>query len=67
MRREHDTLTHLVAGGVGGTVGAVVTCPLEVVKTRLQASSSGFEARAGTSHVIAPRSVWQRLRWPILP
>lgn len=25
---------------VGGTVGAVVTCPLEVIKTRLQSSSS---------------------------
>lgn len=27
---------HFVAGGIGGTVGAVVTCPLDVVKTRLQ-------------------------------
>lgn len=27
-----------VAGGVAGTVGAVITCPLEVVKTRLQSS-----------------------------
>lgn len=27
---------------VAGTVGAIVTCPLEVVKTRLQSSSSGF-------------------------
>ncbi|KAF0312751.1 Mitochondrial carrier protein Rim2 [Amphibalanus amphitrite] len=27
----------------GGTVGAVATCPLEVVKTRLQSSRSGFE------------------------
>lgn len=25
-----------------GTVGAIVTCPLEVVKTRLQSSSSPF-------------------------
>ncbi|XP_054858645.1 solute carrier family 25 member 36-A-like [Eublepharis macularius] len=30
---------HLAAGGFGGTVGAVLTCPLEVVKTRLQSSS----------------------------
>ncbi|RKP02060.1 hypothetical protein CXG81DRAFT_29608 [Caulochytrium protostelioides] len=29
---------HFLAGGVGGTVGAAVTCPLEVVKTRLQSS-----------------------------
>ncbi|KAG7192300.1 Pyrimidine nucleotide transporter, mitochondrial [Scheffersomyces spartinae] len=27
---------HFVAGGVGGMVGAVCTCPLDVVKTRLQ-------------------------------
>jgi len=32
----------LIAGGCGGTAGAVVTCPLEVVKTRLQSSNSGF-------------------------
>lgn len=25
-----------------GTIGAIVTCPLEVVKTRLQSSSSPF-------------------------
>ncbi|KAG9304062.1 hypothetical protein G9A89_005972 [Geosiphon pyriformis] len=29
---------HLVAGGVGGMMGAIVTCPLDVVKTRLQSS-----------------------------
>lgn len=27
---------------VAGTMGAIVTCPLEVVKTRLQSSTSGF-------------------------
>ncbi|KRT82844.1 mitochondrial carrier protein, partial [Oryctes borbonicus] len=27
---------------VAGTVGAIVTCPLEVVKTRQQSSKSGF-------------------------
>ncbi|XP_042303656.1 solute carrier family 25 member 33-like [Sceloporus undulatus] len=33
-----DPALHLVAGGLGGTAGAILTCPLEVVKTRLQAS-----------------------------
>lgn len=33
---------HFVAGGVGGMVGAIVTCPLDVVKTRLQ--SDAFHA-----------------------
>lgn len=28
---------------MAGTVGAIVTCPLEVVKTRLQSSSAGFQ------------------------
>lgn len=27
---------HFVAGGVGGMTGAILTCPLDVVKTRLQ-------------------------------
>lgn len=30
---------HFVAGGVGGMVGAIVTCPLDVVKTRLQSDA----------------------------
>ena len=30
---------------VGGTTGAIITCPLEVVKTRLQGSNSGFDTR----------------------
>ena len=34
----YETLVHLAAGGVGGTIGAIITCPLEVVKTRLQSS-----------------------------
>ncbi|KAK7945797.1 hypothetical protein WMY93_001525 [Mugilogobius chulae] len=36
---QKDTLVHLFAGGCGGTVGAILTCPLEVVKTRLQSST----------------------------
>ncbi|KAM6439271.1 solute carrier family 25 member 33-like isoform 1-T1 [Rhynochetos jubatus] len=35
---QHSTLLHLLAGGCGGTAGAILTCPLEVVKTRLQSS-----------------------------
>lgn len=36
---SHDTFIHLFAGGAAGTIGAIVTCPLEVIKTRLQSSA----------------------------
>lgn len=36
---SHDTFIHLIAGGTAGTVGAIATCPLEVIKTRLQSSA----------------------------
>lgn len=39
---QRDTVIHLVAGGVAGTAGAIVTCPLEVVKTRQQSSRNSF-------------------------
>jgi len=29
-----------LAGGIAGTTGALLTCPLEVVKTRLQSSAA---------------------------
>nr|XP_033779825.1 solute carrier family 25 member 33-like isoform X2 [Geotrypetes seraphini] len=35
---HHSPLMHLIAGGCGGTAGAIVTVPLEVIKTRLQSS-----------------------------
>ncbi|XP_044536951.1 solute carrier family 25 member 33-like [Gracilinanus agilis] len=37
-QKQHSTLLHLFAGGVAGTFGAICTCPLEVLKTRLQSS-----------------------------
>ncbi|XP_063699989.1 mitochondrial carrier protein Rim2 [Culicoides brevitarsis] len=40
-----DTVIHLFAGGVAGTFSAVLTCPLEVVKTRLQSSSAFLPPR----------------------
>ncbi|XP_030319396.1 solute carrier family 25 member 33 [Calypte anna] len=39
---QENTLLHLFAGGCGGTVGAIFTCPLEVIKTRLQSSKLAF-------------------------
>jgi len=43
-------------------VGAIVTCPLEVVKTRLQSSSSGFEIAGLPGNQRAAGSVYQCLR-----
>uniref|UniRef100_G3U7E3 Solute carrier family 25 member 33 n=1 Tax=Loxodonta africana TaxID=9785 RepID=G3U7E3_LOXAF len=37
-QQKENTLLHLFAGECGGTVGAIFTCPLEVIKTRLQSS-----------------------------
>lgn len=39
-------LLHFSRDRCGGTMGAVVTCPLEVVKTRLQSSSYGYMGNA---------------------
>ena len=36
---RHSSLVHLAGGGLGGSVGAFVTCPLEVIQTRLQSSA----------------------------
>ncbi|XP_076034323.1 replication in mitochondria 2 isoform X2 [Oratosquilla oratoria] len=55
MSINRDTCIHLFAGGCGGTMGAIATCPLEVIKTRLQSSSCMMgplpppAARHGTS------------------
>ncbi|EDW11111.1 mitochondrial carrier protein Rim2 isoform X2 [Drosophila mojavensis] len=53
MSQNRDTLIHLLAGASAGTVGAVVTCPLEVVKTRLQ-SSTAFQPTAATTRIVEP-------------
>lgn len=54
MSYTYETLVHLAAGGVGGTIGAIITCPLEVVKTRLQSSivSLNFANQVTASSVI---------------
>lgn len=56
---ERDEWIHLVAGGVAGTSGAIVTCPLEVVKTRLQSSNSGFGTtlKVGKSEAVRVNTV----------
>ncbi|CAB3411203.1 unnamed protein product [Caenorhabditis bovis] len=43
---DREALIHFVGGAVGGTTGTAITCPLEVVKTRMQ-SSKGFDSTIG--------------------
>ncbi|KAF9146763.1 hypothetical protein BGX30_009545 [Mortierella sp. GBA39] len=45
---------HFLAGGTGGMAGALVTSPLDVVKTRLQ--SSLYQSSKNVSAVVFPRS-----------
>jgi len=39
---NRSSYIHLLAGGLAGTFGAVLTCPLEVIKTRYQSSHNSF-------------------------
>ncbi|XP_047126438.1 solute carrier family 25 member 36-A isoform X1 [Hydra vulgaris] len=38
-----STTINFIAGAIGGTSAAIITCPLEVVKTRLQSSGEVFK------------------------
>lgn len=46
---------HFVAGGIGGMAGAVVTCPFDLVKTRLQSDvyKNIYKSSAGTQVVTS--------------
>ena len=50
---DRRALPTFVAGGVAGCTAAVLTCPLEVIKTKLQSRSL---ARSSFLHVV--RSTW---------
>ncbi|UJR36448.1 hypothetical protein I4U23_029171 [Adineta vaga] len=57
---NRSSYIHLFAGGLAGTFGAVLTCPLEVIKTRYQSSKSSFlndhnhlDLRSSMSNTIA--------------
>ena len=58
---DSSSLTHLLGGGVGGTVGAIVTCPLEVVKTRLQSSNTSFHVSTAPPQDVSIRLGYSRI------
>ncbi|KAH7958730.1 hypothetical protein HPB49_004386 [Dermacentor silvarum] len=60
---QYDAIIHLLAGGLGGTAGAIATCPLEVVKTRLQSSVANFHfvASGPGGSPVAVQSLAERL------
>lgn len=45
-KKQHSAMVHFVAGGLGGSFGAFVTCPLEVIQTRLQSSAFRLQRTA---------------------
>eukprot|EP01114_Cavostelium_apophysatum_P013986 TRINITY_DN3504_c0_g1_i1.p1 TRINITY_DN3504_c0_g1~~TRINITY_DN3504_c0_g1_i1.p1 ORF type:complete len:356 (-),score=58.93 TRINITY_DN3504_c0_g1_i1:174-1241(-) len=54
---------HFIAGGTGGTVAACITCPLEVIKTRLQGANSSNVATSGkfgTRTITAFGEIWTK-------
>jgi len=58
MASKNETLITLVSGGIGGTMGAVLTCPLEVIKTRLQASETVLSRRNAHVHGLRHTSIY---------
>lgn len=43
---------HLIAGGLAGSTGTVITCPLEVIKTRLQSNISSLNRISSTQNTL---------------
>jgi len=56
MKIIHNFLLFVVCS-VGGTAGAVVTCPLEVVKTRLQSSNAFLSTPMRSARVSETSSI----------
>ena len=59
---EYSPVTHVLAGGMAGAVGAAVTTPLDVAKTLLQTrgTSHDSEIRSCRGMLHAFRIIWMR-------
>jgi len=57
-KKESAFTINFIAGGVAGTAGAIATCPLDVVQTRLQSSKIDLNSRSLYSlrypHAVVP-------------
>lgn len=56
---------HLLAGGVGATAGQFVTCPLDVVQTRLQSTHLNFSNVSHFNTIIGNHSPMLQIHRPI--
>ena len=59
---EYSPVTHVIAGGMAGAVGAAVTTPLDVAKTLLQTRGTSHdpEIRSCRGMLHAFRIIWMR-------
>lgn len=59
---EYSPVTHVIAGGMAGAVGAAVTTPLDVAKTLLQTRGTSHDAeiRSCRGMLHAFRIIWTR-------
>ncbi|GMR37275.1 hypothetical protein PMAYCL1PPCAC_07470 [Pristionchus mayeri] len=54
---DREAVIHFIGGAVGGTAGTAITCPLEVVKTRMQSARGIAHSNGGgpsTSSGVPP-------------
>ena len=59
---EYSPVTHVIAGGIAGAVGAAVTTPLDVAKTLLQTRGTSHDPEIRTCRGMfhAFRIIWMR-------
>lgn len=56
MSERKNFFVHLVGGGLGGSMGALATCPLEVIQTRLQSSAFRIQRTISTKVAVPAMS-----------
>jgi solute carrier family 25 folate transporter 32 len=49
---ERQNIKHIISGAASGLVTAILVCPLDVVKFRLQASKASLSRNLGTKSTL---------------